>query len=325
MSVTHLTNNPDNQASQDAEAKAVADKILENFELPESLATKIDEAEKNRDKVPEIEEEAETEEIPDVAAESETEETADAEQEEEKEDEELIPKSKFQKRLDEMTREKRLLEAENRRLKEESQKTQQPVDDDVKKLEAMSKEKLIDLKDQVRVAQIKNASDDEVLPKLVKLERQIDDALRTSPIRFENNQDMRLREAMDLSSVEIQGFQKVQKDIFSLADRIYGGAPELRENVNGKARAWNLAVEHFKLLQDTNIGKTKINELSRENNTMKRKISMPAVGKKASSESPSSEKLFKKAKFGDTRDKIDFIRNIAGTDAIVDGFMANRS
>lgn len=322
MSVTHLTNNPDNQANQDAEAKAVADKILENFELPESLATKIDEAEKNRDK-PVVEQDETEEEIPDVAAESETEESAESEQEE-KEDEELIPKSTFQKRLDEMTREKRLLEARLRKLEESNANPPQSRDEDLAKLEKMSESELVSLKKQVRLSQIKSANDDATLGKLMDLEDKIEGVMRTAPQRFQSNQIANFNEAVQASASEVQGFEKVQKDIFGLAKRIYDTAPELHASVNGQARAWNLAVEHFKLLQDTNIGKTKINELSRENNTMKRKISMPSVGKKASSEAPSSEKLFKKAKFGDTKDKVDFIRNIAGTDAIVDSFMANR-
>lgn len=326
MSVTHLTNNPDNQANQDAEAKALADKILDNFELPESLANKINEAEKVRDN-PVVEEEATEEETPDVAAESETEETQETEQSEEEttEDEELIPKSTFQKRLDEMTREKRLLEARLRKLEESNANPPQSRDEDLAKLEKMSESELASLKKQVRLSQIKSASDDATLGKLLELEDKIDGVMRTAPHRFQSNQIAHFNEAVQASAGEIQGFEKVQKDIFGLAKRIYDTAPELHASVNGQARAWNLAVEHFKLLQDVNIGKTKITELNREKNTMKKKISMPSVAKKASQESESSEKLFKKAKYGETRDKVDFIRKVAGTDAIVDSFMANRS
>ncbi len=324
MTVTHLTNNPDNQANQDAEAKALADKILDNFELPESLANKINEAEKVRDNPVVEEEEATEEETPDVAAESQTEEVAESEQsEEESEEEELIPKSTFQRRLDEMTREKRLLEARLRKL-EESNSNPQVKDEDLSKLEKMSESELVSLKKQVRLSQIKSASDDVTLGKLMELEDKIENVMRTAPQRFQSNQIAKFNEAVQASASEVQGFDKVQKDIFSLAKRIYDTAPELHASVNGQARAWNLAVEHFKLMQDVNIGKTKITELNREKNTMKKKISMPSVGKKASQESDSSEKLFKKAKYGETRDKVDFIRKVAGTDAIVDSFMANR-
>lgn len=328
MSVNHISSNPGDGASQEAEAKAIADTILNNFELPESLVNKVNEAEK-KEKEPVVEEsDEEHEEVPDVAAESETEETAESEESEEVEeeaDEELIPKSKMQKRLDEMTREKRLLEARLRKLEDASSSQQKPVDDETSKLEKMSEQELAALKKQVRVSQIKSQNDDAMLGKLMELEDKIDGVMRTAPQRFAQAQISKFSEAVQMSAPEIDGFEKVQKDIFGLAKRIYDTAPELHGNVNGQARAWNLAVEHFNLLRESNIGKTKINELNREKNSLKKKVSIGGVSKKASTEPDSTSKLFKKAKVGDARDKLDFIRNATGVDAVVDSFMANRT
>lgn len=328
MSVNHISSNPGDEAKQEAEAKAIADTILNNFELPESLVNKVNETEKKANEPTVDETEEEQEEIPDVAAESETEETSESEDGEEVEkedaDEELIPKSKVQKRLDEMTREKRLLEARLRKLEEASASQQKPVDEDTSKLEKMSEQELLALKKQVRVSQIKSQSDDATLSKLMELEDKIDGVMRTAPQRFSQTQISKFNEAVQMSAPEIDEFEKVQKDIFGLAKRIYDTAPELHSNVNGQARAWNLAVEHFKLLQESNIGKTKINELNREKNSLKKKVSIGGVAKKASTEPDSKEKLFKRARSGDARDKLDFIRNVTGVDAVVDSFMSNR-
>lgn len=331
MPVNQISSSGDG-ASQEAEAKALADNILDNFELPESLAKKINETEKETSEEEEVTETEETE--TEASAESETssepesnedsqEQESDSE-EEEAEDEELIPKSKFQKRLDEMTREKRLLEARLRKLEEAGNSTK-PVDEDLLKLEKMTESELVALKKQVRVSQIKSASDEATLNKLLELEEKIDSVARTAPQRFQQNQVSQFNEAVQMSASEIQDFQKHQKDIFGLAKRIYDTAPELHASVSGQARAWNLAVEHFKLLQESKMGKTKIEELNREKNTLKKKVSGNSVSKKPNvSEQDSDNKLFKRAKGGELRDKLEFIRRAAGTDAIVDGFMDSR-
>lgn len=311
----------DDEANLEAEGQALADKILDNFELPESLANRINEAEEENEKgSSDVEDDVEEEESEE---ESETPETTDSEEDSDDEDEELIPKSKFQRRLDEMTREKRVLEARLRKL-EEAGGNQKPVDEDIVKLEKMSEAELVALKKQVRVSQIKSRDDDATLNQLLELEEKIDGVMRTSPQRFNQNQVNQFNEAVAMSSQEIKDFPKVQKDIFGLAKRIYDTAPELHSSVNGQARAWNLAVEHYKLLQETQMGKTKITELSREKNTLKRKVSGNNISRKVNTNDDSDAKLFKKAKNGETRDKVDFIRKITGTDAIVDNFMSSR-
>jgi len=327
MGVIEVSKQPGDEARQEAEAKALADNILDNFELPESLANKINETEKKEAESEEDVEESEDgeeENLPEAAESTESEESSEeSSEEEEAEDEELIPKSKFQKRLDEITREKKLLEARLRKLEDAGQ-TNQAKDEDTLKLEKMSEAELVALKRQVRISQARSANDDATLNKLLDLEEKIDSVSRTVPQRFAQNQISQFNEAVQMSASEIPDFQKSQKDIFSLAKRIYDTAPELHASVSGQARAWNLAVEHYKLLQESNMGKTKIEELNREKNTLKRKVSVNSVGKKSTNESESDARLFKKAKGGELRDKLEFIRKAAGTDAIVDGFMDSR-
>lgn len=323
MGTVIQNNETGSEAEQQAQEQALADNILNNFELPESLTAKIDETVK-KEEAGDAEEVVE-EEKPETEATEEKEEKPEvAEEKGEEEDEELIPKSKFQKRLDEMTREKRMLEARLKRL-EEVQNTNQPAkDEDISKLERMSEKELLDLKRQTRLAQIKNGSDDAMVSKLFELEDKIDSVMRTAPQRFAQNQIQQFNEAVQMSAPEIPNFDKAQKDIFQLAKRIYDTAPELQSQVSGQARAWNLATEHYKLMQESNAGKTKAAELGRQVNTLKKKVSLDSVSRKASNEPDSETKLFKRAKNGTLGDKMEFFRKRLGTDEQVESFVQAR-
>ena len=328
MVVNLIPNNSGNEASKEAEAKALADNILDNFELPESLTKKIDEAEK-KDSQEVVEEKEEVEEAPEETSDEEEKEekeekSEETEEKEEEEDEELIPKSKFQKRLDEMTREKKLLEMRLKNLEERQNQAPQTKDEDMVKLEQMSEKELTDLKKQVRVSQIKNNSDDAMINKLMELEDKIDAVRATAPQRFASSQIQKFNEAVQLSSATIPEFDKARTEIFQLAKRIYDTAPELQSQVSGQARAWDLATQHYQTLREANQGKTKAAELGRQVNTLKKKVSIDGNGRKASVEPDSEAKLFKKAKNGTANDKLDFIRKRLGTDAQVDSFMESR-
>lgn len=317
-------NETSNEVEQQAQEKALAENILDNFELPESLTKKIDETEKKESEEV-VEEKEPSEEVKGAEAEEQPAEQPEAtEEKEEAEDEELIPKSKFQKRLDEMTREKRQLEMRLRKLEEERFQQQPQKDEDTAKLEKMSESELQSLKKQTRLAQLKNASDDNMVNKLMELEDKIDSVMKTAPQRFSQNQINQFNEAVTLSAQEVPNFDKHQKDIFSLAKRIYDTAPELHQSVSGQARAWNLAVEHYKLMQEANFGKTKVAELDRKVNTLKKRVSLDSVSRKAVMEPDSDVKLFKKAKNGADRDKMEFFRKRLGTDEQVDSFMDAR-
>lgn len=323
MGTVIQNNETGSEAEQQAQEQALADNILNNFELPESLTAKIDETVK-KEEAGDAEEVVEEEKPETEATEDKEEKPEVAEEKGEEEDEELIPKSKFQKRLDEMTREKRMLEARLKRL-EEVQNTNQPAkDEDISKLERMSEKELLDLKRQTRLAQIKNGSDDAMVSKLFELEDKIDSVMRTAPQRFAQNQIQQFNEAVQMSAPEIPNFDKAQKDIFQLAKRIYDTAPELQSQVSGQARAWNLATEHYKLMQESNAGKTKAAELGRQVNTLKKKVSLDSVSRKASNEPDSDVKLFKRAKNGTLGDKMEFFRKRLGTDEQVESFVQAR-
>lgn len=314
-------NETGSEAEQQVQEKALAENILSNFELPESLTQKIDETVKAEEK--DVAEEPVEEKEAEVAEEK-SEEKSEEEPEAEKEDEELIPKSTFQKRLDEMTREKRALELRLKRLEEQQTQQRPAKDEDIIKLEQMSESELASLKKQTRIAQLKNASDDAMVTKLMELEDKIDSVRMTAPQRLVQNQVQRFNEAVAISAPEIQNFEKAQKDIFQLAKQIYDTTPELHTTVSGQASAWNLAVSHYKLMQEANVGKTKVAELDRQVNTLKKKVSLDGVSRKAAQETDSDVKVFKRAKNGTTRDKLEFFRKRLGTDEVVDSFMGAR-
>jgi hypothetical protein len=323
MSPVIQNNEQPNQEEIDAVSKSVADNILNSFDLPTSVQQSVDSKieEEAKPKVEEeVEEKEEEAELPESLESKEEVKEEKEEAKDEEKDEELIPKSTFQKRLDEMTREKRLLEMRLKALEEKAVNSQ-PVDEDLVKLEKMGEAELENLKRQTRIAQLKNASDDSMVAKLMELEDKIDKTLRTAPERFAKNQVQQFNEAVTMTSQEIPEFNKVSKDVFALAKQIYETAPELHKSVSGQARAWNLAVQHYKIMQEANVGKSKVAELDRQVNTLKKKVSVDGVSRKASQEPDSSVKLFKRAKDGAIRDKLEFFKKTLNTDSQVESFL----
>jgi len=318
MALVEIAKQPGQDEEQAAAEKNFGDKLVSQFDLPASLTQAIDTAEKEAAKQPEVEEVPEVEEAqPEVKEE----EVAEEKTPEAEEDEELIPKSKVQKRLDEITREKKLLEVRLRALEEKATQAPQNQDEDLAKLEKMSLEELENLKDQVRMTQFDSANDKPLLNKLLVLEKKIDSTMRTAPNRFSQNQVSKFNEAVAMSSSEVPNFDKAQKDIFAIAKNLYDSTPELHSSVSGQARAWNLAVEHYKVLSQSMAGKSKVEDSERRMNTLKKKISVETVSKKAATEPDDESKLFKMAKNGTYNDKLAFIRAKFNTDADMDSFL----
>ena len=317
MSVIEIAKQPGQDDEQIAAEKNFGDKLVSQFDLPASLTQAIEGAEKEavqkkEEEVPEAEE---------AQPEATEEEVVEEKAPEAEEDEELIPKSKVQKRLDEITREKKLLEVRLRALEEKSSQTPQTHDEDLAKLEKMSDAELASLKRQVRVSQIQQSADSNMVNKLLDLEEKIDSVRATSPQRFAQSQVSKFNEAVSMTSSEVPNFDKAQKDIFAIAKNLYDSTPELHSSVSGQARAWTLAVEHYKVLSQSMAGKSKVEDSERRMNTLKKKISVETVAKKAATEPDDDSKLFKRAKNGTYNDKLAFIRNKFNTDGDIDSFL----
>lgn len=301
----------------DGEAEFAA-KLAQSMDLPSTLSKEVDEQEHAQEKSEEEQEESEQDEQEEGQEESSEEEPAEeSTEQEESEEEDLIPKSKVQKRFDELTREKAELEARLRKLEDSVKQTTPPEDPEMKKLEAMDETSLRQLKRSVRLEQIKNSTNEQALSQYMDLEDKIDKALATAPARFQTNQNNKLVEAVNETRTSMDGFEKVSQDIFKYADSIYSRSPELMGSVTGKQRAWQLAVEHFSALKQVSEGKSKRVELERQVNTLKKKISVDTNSRKLTTTEDSEAKLFKRAKFGTNKDKEAFIRKRMNTDSLI--------
>jgi len=300
------------QALQEKGEKEFAAKLAQSMDLPSTLSHAVNEQAKENQKSPEKEEEVEEVE---EQVEEEVEEQAEAEEEIVEEEEDLIPKSKVQKRFDELTKSNRQLQEEIQKLKEQTQAPKK--DNQQEQLEKMSADELKTLKRQVRVEQIKVGTDEARLATLLDLEEKIDNAIQTAPARFVKNQTERFNEAMSRTAHEIEDFDKVKTDIFNYAKTIFESSPELQGSVAGQERAWKFAVDHYLAIKKVSEGKSDTNELKRQVNTLKKKISVDSPSKKTTTQPDSLAKLHKRAIDGSDADKANFIRKRMNTDSLV--------
>lgn len=319
--VNEVNMNPEQRqieaAGQASRESDFASKLVDSLDLPASLAANMEEANDRalKGEPEEVEEEKEEE-----SEQTEPEKTEDKNEE----DEDLVPKSKMQKRIDEITAERKKLEARLAKLEREKEEAKPKEDDDLRQLESKSEDELRSLKRQVRILQAKNSQDDQKLGELVDLEEKIDRTMASAPQRFQGSQILRFQEAVRESSAEIEDFDKVANDIGEYAKNIFQKSPSLQKSVMGQADAWNLAVEHYKELSKISAGKSKETELKRELNTLKKKVSVDVGTQKKASEETNEEKLYRKAKYGGSRDKEEFIKSKINVNQLVDSEFLQR-
>lgn len=305
------------QAGQELRESDFASKLVGSMDLPATLSRAIEEEHELDKKGNRNEEEIEDEEKEEVLdEETESEGKTKDEDTEDEEEEDLVPRSKVQKRIDELTRQKVELERRLQKLEESGEKAK-TKDSDSEKLANMSEDELKNLKRQVRIAQVKNASDESKLAELVDLEEKVDSALRNSPQRFQSEQLAKFHEAVNESASDIENFDKVSKKIFESAKEIFNDSPELQKSPTGQARAWKMAVKEFNKMESLTAGKSKAEKLEREVNTLKKKVTMDSGSQKGKGEDNSLEKSFKKAKYGDSDDKLDFFKKRLNVDALI--------
>lgn len=312
-----------NAAGQEQRESDFAEKLVSSLDLPATLSSAIEETHKESlsPKKQEQEEESSNEEES-----SEEEETEDGESEqeegEEKEEDDLLPRSKVQKRFDELTQNNKRLEREVAGLKQKLNEPATKRDEETEKLENMNQDELKALKRQVRLQQVKSSSDEGAVSKLLDLEEKIDGVMRTAPVRFEQKQIQKFNEAV--SQTSLPNFDKVKDEIFNYAKKVYSGSPELQGSVGGQARAWNLAVEHVSMLSKATAGKAKTDELERQVNTLKKKVSVDTSSQKATKQVDDDRKVFQKAKYGTEEDKANFFRKRLNTDSMIPAEFLNR-
>lgn len=306
------------KAVQEHDEREFASKLASSMDLPSTLADEVDQHEKDAVSTPkEVEEDGEETEEPEVPAE-EIEEEANKESEESEESEEeedLIPKSKVQKRFDELTAQMKKLQAELE--KSRSEKPSAPKDSDEAQLEKMSESELKTLKRQVRLEQIKNSADEAKVAQLMDLEEKIENTIRTAPARFQTSQVENFNRAVEETAASLEGFDKVKNEIFKHAKAIYDSAPELHSSPRGQERAWRFAVDHYVALNKVSEGKSTKSELERQVNTLKKKISVDTSTKKGVQKPDSDAALKRKAIYGNDADKARFLRTRINTNSLV--------
>ena len=319
MSVKETILTPDQKAmeqavQQDMENK-FAEGLVKSFDLPSNIASVVEEEERSA-KLPK-EEEPVQEEQP----EEEVQEEAPKAEEEPEEEGDLIPKSKVQKRIDDLTREKAILESRLRRLEEKAQERVTSKDPDEARLENMSETELSNLKKQIRIAQIKNGSDEAQLNQLLELEEKVDSALRTAPERKTNAQVQHFNNSWnELAGIEGENFTKdFQAKLFQEAGAIYARSNALKKDPQGQAEALWAAYDKLSAVRKFTEGKSKAGNLERQVNDLKKKISVDSSSKKSvGQETDSQQKLFHKAKFGDLQAKTEYFKKkVINMDSLV--------
>lgn len=248
------------------------------------------------------EEETEDESEEDIEEEVETQD----QEEESEEDEEVIPKSKVQKRFDELTAKNKQLERQIEEIK--ATKAQEPKDEVTKQLENMTQEQLKSAKTEVRKAQIKAQNDDNKLNELLALEDKIDSVIQDAPKNFAKaQQEAYAKKANQIAEMgEIS--EKSIPEILKIAKGIYEEYPDLQKNINGQATALDLAVKHFKAINSAPGDKTKETELKRQNNNLKRKVTLDTKTGKVNADKSKLDALKKNAIGGTMKQKVDLVR-----------------
>lgn len=311
----------ENAVQSEREAQ-FADGLVKAIDLPSNIADVIDEElrstpQEKRQKAEE--EKVEQEEQAEEDQEEVKEETSE-ESEEESSEEDLVPRSKVQKRIDELTRDKAILESRLRRLEEKSVSQETPSDSDMARLEKMSDEELRHVKKQINIAKVKSMNDEAQLSQLVDLEEKVETALRSAPNRFQSTQVGQFNKTWEeVSGIEGKQFTpEFQKKLFAEANHIYARSNALKRDVSGQAEALWAAYDKLSAVRNFTEGKSKATDLERQVNTLKKKISVDSSSKKSSSQdSDSTQKLFYKAKNGDSRAKTEYFKKIINIDNLV--------
>lgn len=284
----------------------LAQSIIKTLDLPTSIAEAVDDEQARQDtesaESPEQDSSAESKEVPQKESDDISSEQTEAEE----------PKQdSVQKRIDELTREKKQLEARLKKLESRSE-PEASKDPDLDKLSKMSVEELKETRKKILKAQ-RNA-DEETLDQLFDLEEKVNKVIESAPHRFQSQQVERFTEAVgsttDLSEKEMQV-------VFGHAKNIFERTPSFRNSIDGQAEAWQLAVEHYKEMNKLTVGKSKVNELERKVNDLKKKTSLDTAVQKGNSKISDEAKMYNKAKHGDQSDKQAFFKKRLNTDSLI--------
>lgn len=223
-------------------------------------------------------------------------------------DEEVVPKSKIQPRIDQLTAQIKRLE---QKLSEKESAA--PVDDIQRQLDAMSEDSLEDSLTQVRVAKEKARDDDAKLLELVKLERRIEKTIATAPQKFIQNQEKEANSTINRLASEGELNNDNYPKILEIAKTIYQKYPKMQKAIDGQAMAIELAVEHYKQISKTSsvtsTVKAETQNLKGQINNLKKKTALDTKSVKSGGQNVNLDKLRSNAYTGTMKDKEKFAQN----------------
>jgi len=220
------------------------------------------------------------------------EEDTDDDDEEDKEGD-LIPRSKVDKRFKALTAKIKELEAQGKAPVEESV----ILDRDQAKLDKMGLDELKSVlrdtrsKSLIFASSVDKADRDQV-DEFVDLEMKIHQSINSYGTRFYNDQVNQMNPIVAAIEYDedISDPETAKKEIKEIAEGIYQKYPKMQTLKSGMAQAYQLAIDHYKVLQDNNVGKTESKRVKRENAKLKRKTTLDTSKVKGNSRS-SSRKL----------------------------------
>ena len=338
--VIDKTESPEAKVDLEKETKDIEDRkrnatnaLLSTLDLPED---KLKEEETKDTETPEVEEKKkepgkkEEPEVEEFKSDKTDEEILEADDkdltEQEKEykkqlqeegEEELIPKSKVEKRFRQLTEEIRKLKA--------GQKTPEVTSDpDMVQLEKMTSEKLIELRQKIR-QEIRDGNraiargeeiDEKRLDSLDILADKVDEAIRSYPIRFQQKQVALFNQAaQEITSDLSEEFpeneiEKACSEIKEIAEKIYSTYPKLQQSEDGQALALRLASDHWKAKREFSLGKSEVDRLKKTQKKLLRKITLDKnVINADKSRKAHDDMRVESSKGGTDKERIDIIKS----------------
>jgi len=217
----------------------------------------------------------------------------EAQDDQDDQDEELIPKSKIQKRIDKFKSEAEYWK--NKYNTDVSQAKETPKDDTSKKLEAMSETELRNLKREVRLAQIKS-KDDTSMTQLLDLEDKIDETLRTAPQKFSEKQVNYYNQVAQEIASNDDFKDEDAPEILKIAKDIYSSEPDLQKSVSGQGVALRLAAKHFKEKVRLSQRAKETPKLKGQINSFKKVTALDTKGVKGNNDSNIVSNLLRKSR-----------------------------
>ena len=254
-------------------------------DIAKTLDLPTDKEEEEEEKEESSEEKEEEEESED-SEEEESEEKADEAEEEEEDD--LIPRSKVDKRFAKLTA---AIKARDDKIDSLENQANESKDPEIQKLEAMSQEQLERTIDNIEASKFDAIADGDKgkHQQLVTLGRNANRILREAPMKFEAKQSALYKKAAaEIESDEdIPDVTKAAPEIMDIAKEIYGSSKSLQKEETGQAEALHLATRHWKEMNKLSVGKSEVRDQKRATNKLKKKTSLAGktlsgdIGKKA--------------------------------------------